>query len=72
MFPGVAWEIPVSLKHLGLDANDSGSNAPCLTRLYPKLLISQQDRTLTDISGTVDLLRQQAKVMGQEVAEQNV
>ena len=37
-----------------------------------QLLIEQQDRTLTDISGTVDLLREQAKVMGREVLDQNV
>jgi hypothetical protein len=36
-----------------------------------QLLVQQQDRTLTDISGTVDLLRQQAQIMGREVLEQN-
>ncbi|GAA5825429.1 hypothetical protein JCM10212_001608 [Sporobolomyces blumeae] len=34
------------------------------------LLLEQQDRTLTDISGTVGMLREQAKVIGQEVFEQ--
>ena len=34
--------------------------------------MEQQDRTLTDISGTVGMLREQAKVMGQEVLDQNV
>ncbi|GAA5940392.1 hypothetical protein JCM10213_007521 [Rhodosporidiobolus nylandii] len=38
---------------------------------HQTLLMEQQDRTLTDISGTVDLLRQQAQVMGREVLEQN-
>ncbi|GAA5851236.1 hypothetical protein JCM8547_004177 [Rhodosporidiobolus lusitaniae] len=38
---------------------------------HQTLLVQQQDRTLTDISGTVDLLRQQAQVMGREVLEQN-
>ncbi|KAM0751800.1 hypothetical protein T439DRAFT_379888 [Meredithblackwellia eburnea MCA 4105] len=36
------------------------------------LLVAQQDRTLTDIAGTVGLLREQAKVMGQEVVDQNI
>ncbi|POY75567.1 hypothetical protein BMF94_1189 [Rhodotorula taiwanensis] len=38
---------------------------------HQSLLIEQQDRTLTDISGTVGLLREQAHLMGQEVYEQN-
>ncbi|GAA5968326.1 hypothetical protein JCM11641_003811 [Rhodosporidiobolus odoratus] len=38
---------------------------------HQTLLVQQQDRTLTDISGTVGLLRQQAQVMGREVLEQN-
>ncbi|GAA5964128.1 hypothetical protein JCM8115_005355 [Rhodotorula mucilaginosa] len=38
---------------------------------HQSLLIEQQDRTLTDISGTVGLLREQAHLMGQEVFEQN-
>lgn len=33
--------------------------------------MEQQDRTLTDISGTVGLLREQAHLMGREVFEQN-
>ncbi|ORY49290.1 hypothetical protein BCR35DRAFT_297091 [Leucosporidium creatinivorum] len=39
---------------------------------HQTLLMEQQDRTLTDISGTVGLLREQAKVMGREVFDQNV
>ncbi|KAK4053209.1 hypothetical protein OIO90_003983 [Microbotryomycetes sp. JL221] len=39
---------------------------------HQTLLLEQQDRTLTDISGTVDMLRQQARVMGQEVYDQNL
>lgn len=31
----------------------------------------QQDRTLTEISGTVNLLREQARLMGSEVVDQN-
>lgn len=50
---------PTSWKHL-------------LMHLSFQLLITQQDRTLTDISGTVGLLREQAKVMGREVFDQNV
>ncbi|GAA6027213.1 hypothetical protein JCM8097_002490 [Rhodosporidiobolus ruineniae] len=38
---------------------------------HQTLLVEQQDRTLTDISGTVGLLRQQAQLMGREVLEQN-
>lgn len=34
-------------------------------------MMEQQDRTLTDISGTVGLLREQAQLMGREVYEQN-
>ncbi|GAA5824177.1 hypothetical protein JCM11251_001553 [Rhodosporidiobolus azoricus] len=37
---------------------------------HQTLLMEQQDRTLTDISGTVGLLRQQAQVIGREVFEQ--
>jgi hypothetical protein len=36
-----------------------------------QLLVEQQDRTLTDIAGTVNLLREQARVIGTEVYEQN-
>lgn len=36
-----------------------------------QLLVEQQDRTLTDIAGTVGLLREQARVIGTEVFEQN-
>ncbi|KAM0787899.1 hypothetical protein ACM66B_003948 [Microbotryomycetes sp. NB124-2] len=38
---------------------------------HQTLLLEQQDRTLTDISGTVEMLREQAKVVGQEVYDQN-
>ncbi|GAA5999016.1 uncharacterized protein JCM10292_003259 [Rhodotorula paludigena] len=38
---------------------------------HQTLLMEQQDRTLTDISGTVGLLREQAHLMGREVFEQN-
>ncbi|GAA5961838.1 hypothetical protein JCM3765_004091 [Sporobolomyces pararoseus] len=38
---------------------------------HQSLLMEQQDRTLTDIAGTVNLLREQARVIGTEVHEQN-
>ncbi|GAA5930009.1 hypothetical protein JCM3775_004485 [Rhodotorula graminis] len=38
---------------------------------HQTILMEQQDRTLTDISGTVGLLREQAHLMGREVFEQN-
>ena len=37
-----------------------------------QLLLEQQDSTLTDIASTVGLLREQAKVIGQEVSEQTL
>ena len=37
-----------------------------------QLLMNRQDQTLTSISGVVDSLREQAKVMGREVVDQNV
>lgn len=37
-----------------------------------QLLIEQQDKTLTDISGTVGMLREQARVMGSEVVDQTM
>ncbi|GAA5849411.1 hypothetical protein JCM5353_001079 [Sporobolomyces roseus] len=37
---------------------------------HQSLLLQQQDSTLTDIASTVGLLREQAKVIGQEVSEQ--
>ncbi|KAL8279257.1 hypothetical protein RQP46_008294 [Phenoliferia psychrophenolica] len=52
------------------DANGGGANQ--FEMEHQTLLITQQDRTLTDISGTVGLLREQAKVMGREVFDQNV
>ena len=36
-----------------------------------QLLMSRQDDTLTSISGVVDSLREQARVMGREVIDQN-
>ncbi|GAA5987969.1 hypothetical protein JCM10908_007293 [Rhodotorula pacifica] len=50
--------------------NEPDSNAE-FEMQHQSLLIEQQDRTLTDISGTVGLLREQAHLMGQEVFEQN-
>lgn len=41
-------------------------------RQHQTLLVQQQDQTLTEISGTVEQLRAQAKVMGQEVFDQNI
>ncbi|GAA5913931.1 uncharacterized protein JCM6883_000123 [Sporobolomyces salmoneus] len=38
---------------------------------HQSLLMEQQDRTLTDIAGTVNLLREQARVIGTEVYDQN-
>ncbi|GAA6012012.1 hypothetical protein JCM10207_003460 [Rhodosporidiobolus poonsookiae] len=51
-------------------AEESDPNAEFEAQ-HQTLLVQQQDRTLTDISGTVGLLRQQAQLMGREVLEQN-
>ncbi|GAA5887449.1 hypothetical protein JCM5296_007146 [Sporobolomyces johnsonii] len=51
------------------DAEASDPNAE-FEMQHQSLLREQQDRTLTDISGTVGLLREQAKVIGHEVFEQ--
>ncbi|PLW08792.1 hypothetical protein PCANC_06143 [Puccinia coronata f. sp. avenae] len=36
------------------------------------MIMKQQDQTLGTISGVVDVLREQASLMGQEISEQNV
>lgn len=36
------------------------------------MIMKQQDETLGTISGVVDVLREQASLMGQEISEQNV
>ncbi|GAA5897603.1 hypothetical protein JCM6882_003530 [Rhodosporidiobolus microsporus] len=51
------------------DERDGDPNAEFEAQ-HQTLLMEQQDRTLTDISGTVGLLRQQAQVIGREVLEQ--
>ncbi|KWU42435.1 hypothetical protein RHOSPDRAFT_36044 [Rhodotorula sp. JG-1b] len=55
----------------GLPDEDALGEEPDLNAAFEmqhqSLLIEQQDRTLTDISGTVGLLREQAHLMGQEV-----
>jgi hypothetical protein len=37
-----------------------------------QMIMKQQDQTLGTISGVVDVLREQASLMGQEISEQNV
>ncbi|BGP39998.1 hypothetical protein JCM10450v2_003978 [Rhodotorula kratochvilovae] len=51
-------------------AEDDDPNA-AFEMQHQTILMEQQDRTLTDISGTVGLLREQAHLMGREVFEQN-
>ncbi|GEM07301.1 syntaxin 6 [Rhodotorula toruloides] len=53
----------------GEDATDDPNSA--FEAQHQTLLMEQQDRTLTDIAGTVGLLREQAHLMGREVYEQN-
>ncbi|GAA5881430.1 hypothetical protein JCM16303_005646 [Sporobolomyces ruberrimus] len=52
----------------GSEGSDEGGDSELQ---HQSLLVEQQDRTLTDIAGTVGLLREQARVIGTEVFEQN-
>ncbi|KAK4047980.1 hypothetical protein OIV83_005014 [Microbotryomycetes sp. JL201] len=53
------------------DVNDLQDPEAAYEMQHQTLLLEQQDRTLTDISGTVEMLREQAKVVGREVYDQN-
>ncbi|KAI5478683.1 hypothetical protein MNV49_004710 [Pseudohyphozyma bogoriensis] len=52
-------------------AEDDDGGGGGMEQQHQSILMEQQDRTLTDISGTVEMLRQQARVMGDEVRDQN-
>ncbi|GAA5829494.1 hypothetical protein JCM3766R1_001124 [Sporobolomyces carnicolor] len=60
---------PLSTSDTDLESGDANAE---MEMQHQSLLMEQQDRTLTDIAGTVNLLREQARVIGTEVHEQNL
>ncbi|GAA5929662.1 Tlg1p [Sporobolomyces koalae] len=61
---------PIDRPSIDSDERDRDPDAE-FEQQHQSLLMEQQDRTLTDIAGTVGLLREQARVIGTEVGEQN-
>ncbi|GAA6013042.1 hypothetical protein JCM11491_000950 [Sporobolomyces phaffii] len=59
---------PLADSKPGVESEDSHAE---FEMHHQSLLMEQQDRTLTDIADTVGLLREQARVIGTEVFEQN-